>query len=222
MVRSQVDQGYQAFIIYPLVEETEPGERNDQEAGRSAVEEHARLQKEVFPKYRLGLLHGRMKPDEKDAVMAEFRDGKLNVLVSTSVVEVGVDIPNATMMIIEGPTVWAGAAAPVPRTGGAQHGRSRTASSSGNPRRCRKRPPDGDDPDYRRLQAGRARSRPARARVISWHTPGRFLRAAHGSLTDVRLIEKPAATPRSCSSGERSPAARACSSCFSPQPVLGY
>lgn len=102
LLRGQIDQGFQAFIIYPLVEETEPGVRKDQDAGRSAVEEHTRLQKEVFPKYRLGLLHGRLKPDEKDAAMADFRDAKLDVLVSTSVVEVGVDIPNATVMIIEG------------------------------------------------------------------------------------------------------------------------
>jgi ATP-dependent DNA helicase RecG len=102
LLRSQIEQGHQAFIIYPLVEETESGERKDQEAGRSAVEGYARLQKDVFPKYRLGLLHGRLKPDEKDAVMAEYRDGKLNILVSTSVVEVGVDVPNATVMIIEG------------------------------------------------------------------------------------------------------------------------
>jgi ATP-dependent DNA helicase RecG len=102
LLRSQVEQGHQAFIIYPLVEETEPGERKEQEAGRSAVEEHERLQREVFPKYRLGLLHGRLKPDEKDAVMTEFRDARLDILVSTSVVEVGVDVPNATAMIIEG------------------------------------------------------------------------------------------------------------------------
>ena len=102
LLRSQIDKGYQAFIIYPLVEEPLPGERQEKEAGRSAVEEHTRLQKEVFPKYRLGLLHGRLKPDEKDAVMGEFRDRKLDILISTSVVEVGVDVPNATVMIIEG------------------------------------------------------------------------------------------------------------------------
>jgi ATP-dependent DNA helicase RecG len=95
-IRNQIDQGYQAFMIYPLVEET------DSTTALAAVEEHARLQKEVFPNYRLGLLHGRLRPDEKDAVMADFRDGKTQILVSTSVVEVGVDIPNATVMLIEG------------------------------------------------------------------------------------------------------------------------
>lgn len=96
MIRSQVEQGHQAFIIYPLVEESEKDE------GLAAVEEHARLQKSVFPNLKLGLLHGRLKPDEKDAVMRLFRDGEYHILVSTSVVEVGVDVPNATVMLIEG------------------------------------------------------------------------------------------------------------------------
>lgn len=96
LIQSQVTQGHQAFIIYPLVEQGE------KEEVKAAVEEHARLQKEVFPKYKLGLLHGRMKPEEKDEVMAHFRDGDIQILVSTSVVEVGVDVPNATIMMIEG------------------------------------------------------------------------------------------------------------------------
>ena len=66
------------------------------------MEEHARLQKEIFPRLKLGLLHGRLKPEEKEAVMAGFRDGEYHVLVSTSVVEVGVDVANATVMLIEG------------------------------------------------------------------------------------------------------------------------
>jgi ATP-dependent DNA helicase RecG len=95
-VRSQVEQGRQAFVICPLVEES------DKIEAKAAVEEHARLQKEVFPKLKLGLLHGRMKGAEKEAVMATFAQGELNVLVSTSVVEVGIDVPNATVMMIEG------------------------------------------------------------------------------------------------------------------------
>ncbi|HVN56230.1 MAG TPA: ATP-dependent DNA helicase RecG [Anaerolineaceae bacterium] len=96
LIRSQVNQGYQAFIIYPLVEQ---GERDEVKA---AVEEYEILQKEIFPHLKLGLLHGRMRPEEKDEVMAHFRDGEYSILVSTSVVEVGVDIPNATVMLIEG------------------------------------------------------------------------------------------------------------------------
>jgi ATP-dependent DNA helicase RecG len=79
-----------------LVEESEASE------AKAAVEEQAYLQSEVFPDYRVGLLHGRMRLDEKDAVMAEFRDGDVHILVSTSVIEVGVDVPNATVMLIEG------------------------------------------------------------------------------------------------------------------------
>jgi len=95
-IRSQLDKGSQAFIIYPLVEETE------NTTALAAVEEHARLQQEIFPDYRLGLLHGRLRPEEKEDVMSRFRDGEYHILVSTSVVEVGVDIPNATVMLIEG------------------------------------------------------------------------------------------------------------------------
>ena len=95
-IRTQIEKGGQAFIIYPLVEESEDSDT------LAAVEEHARLQKEVFPKLRLGLLHGRMKAEEKDRIMAQFRDGEADILVSTSVVEVGVDIPNATVMMVEG------------------------------------------------------------------------------------------------------------------------
>jgi ATP-dependent DNA helicase RecG len=96
LIKSQVKEGHQAFIIYPLVEQ---GENEEQMA---AVEEQERLQKEVFPHLRVGLLHGRLRPEEKETVMKQFRDKELDVLVSTSVVEVGVDIPNATVMLIEG------------------------------------------------------------------------------------------------------------------------
>lgn len=96
MILSQVQQGYQAFIIYPLIEKGE-----DDEA-KAAVEEHDYLQKEIFPDLSIGLLHGRMKPDEKEKVMKDFHDQKYQILVSTTVVEVGVDVPNATLMLIEG------------------------------------------------------------------------------------------------------------------------
>jgi ATP-dependent DNA helicase RecG len=96
LIHNQVVEGHQAFIIYPLVE------KSDRDEVKAAVEEHARLQSEVFPHFKLGLLHGRMKPAEKDQVMSQFRAGDFQILVSTSVVEVGVDIPNATVMMIEG------------------------------------------------------------------------------------------------------------------------
>lgn len=95
-ISDQVAQGRQAFIIYPLVEESEKIE------ARAAVAEYERLQKEVFPDLRLGLLHGRMKSDAKDAAMMRFVRGELDILVATSVVEVGIDVPNATVMLIDG------------------------------------------------------------------------------------------------------------------------
>ncbi len=95
-IRKQVEHGYQAFIIYPLVE---AGENDEVKA---AVDEQVRLQEEIFPDLKVGLVHGRLKPAEKDAVMLAFRAKKFDILVSTSVVEVGVDIPNATIMVIEG------------------------------------------------------------------------------------------------------------------------
>ncbi len=95
LIHRQVESGRQAFIIYPLVEESEKSE------SKAAVDEYHRLQ-QVFPRFTLGLLHGRMKPAEKEEVMARFRDGEYDILVATSVVEVGVDVPNATVMLIEG------------------------------------------------------------------------------------------------------------------------
>ncbi|MEZ0396049.1 MAG: ATP-dependent DNA helicase RecG [Anaerolineales bacterium] len=95
LIRGQVLEGRQAFIIYPLVEESENS------ALLAATQEHERLQKEIFPDLRLGLLHGRLRPDEKEAVMLAFRDRQYDILVATTVVEVGVDVPNATVMLIE-------------------------------------------------------------------------------------------------------------------------
>lgn len=95
-IRREVAVGHQAFIIYPLVEQ------GDNEESRAAVEEQQRLQADIFPELRVGLVHGRLKPSEKDAVMLAFREKEFDILVSTSVVEVGVDIPNATIMVIEG------------------------------------------------------------------------------------------------------------------------
>jgi ATP-dependent DNA helicase RecG len=95
-LRSQVEKGRQAFIICPLVEES------DRVEAKAAVQEYDRLQKRVFPDLELGLLHGRMTGEEKEATMALFARGALDILVATSVVEVGIDVPNATVMLIEG------------------------------------------------------------------------------------------------------------------------
>jgi len=95
-VRSQIERGHQAFIICPLVEESEKIE------AKAAVEEYKRLHEYIFPDLRMGLLHGRMKGEEKETTMACFARGELDILVATSVVEVGIDVPNATVMLVEG------------------------------------------------------------------------------------------------------------------------
>ena len=95
-VRRQVEEGRQAYIIYPLVEES------DKIDAKAAVEEYERLQTQVFPDLKLGLIHGRLKASEKEEAMRAFHAGETNILVSTSVIEVGVDVPNSTMIVIEG------------------------------------------------------------------------------------------------------------------------
>ena len=96
-VRKLVGEGRQAYIVCPAVEEGE-----DEGAGLKAATTYAQgLQTEVFPDLRVGLVHGKMKPREKDAVMTSFAGGELDVLVSTTVIEVGVDVPNAALMVVE-------------------------------------------------------------------------------------------------------------------------
>ncbi len=95
-IRKQVGEGRQAFVICPLIEESETID------ARAAVEEYERLRTQVYPDLRVGLIHGKLRPAEKDAVMEDFRKAQIDVLVATSVVEVGIDVPNATVMLIEG------------------------------------------------------------------------------------------------------------------------
>lgn len=95
LIRREVAQGRQAYVVLPLVEESEKLDL------RSAIDEHQRLQETIFPDLQVGLLHGRMSSAEKDAAISRFRRGETQILVSTTVVEVGVDIPNATVMLIE-------------------------------------------------------------------------------------------------------------------------
>lgn len=95
LIREEVEQGRQAYVIYPLVEESE---KSDLKAATQMAEH---LQAEIFPGLKVGLLHGRMKPDEKEAVMLSFKGRELDILVATTVIEVGIDVPNATLMVIE-------------------------------------------------------------------------------------------------------------------------
>ncbi|HEC20902.1 MAG TPA: ATP-dependent DNA helicase RecG [Candidatus Peregrinibacteria bacterium] len=95
-VADQVQKGRQVFVICPLIEESEKLEV------KSVKEEYKNLTENIFPQFRIAYLHGKMKSEEKDQVMTDFRNKKFDILVSTSVVEVGIDIPNATIMMIEG------------------------------------------------------------------------------------------------------------------------
>ena len=97
LIEAELGKGRQAYVVYPLVAETEKSDL------KAATEMAEHLQKDVFPERRIGLLHGRMKGAEKEAVMADFTSGRTQVLVSTTVIEVGVDVPNATVMMIEHP-----------------------------------------------------------------------------------------------------------------------
>jgi len=95
-IEDQVRKGRQVFVICPLIDESDVLEV------KSVIIEHERLSKEVFPEFEVGLLHGKMKQKKKDEVMKKFSANEINILVSTSVIEVGIDIPNATIMLIEG------------------------------------------------------------------------------------------------------------------------
>ncbi|MBQ6998817.1 MAG: ATP-dependent DNA helicase RecG [Clostridia bacterium] len=94
-VRKQLAEGRQAYVVCPLVEESESLD------AVSSVQFAEKLQTQVFPEYKVGLLHGKMKAKEKDEVMMRFKDGEVNLLVATTVIEVGVDVPNANIMVIE-------------------------------------------------------------------------------------------------------------------------
>lgn len=95
LIRREVSEGRQAYIVYPLIEESETL------SAKAATEEKVKWETEVFPEYKIGLLHGKLKNDEKEDVMAKFKNKEYDILVSTTVVEVGVDVPNATVIVIE-------------------------------------------------------------------------------------------------------------------------
>ena len=95
IIREEIKKQHQAYVIYPLVEETE---KSDLKAATQMAEH---LERDVFPDLRIGLLHGRLSPDEKEAVMGSFKVHELDILVATTVIEVGIDVPNATVMVIE-------------------------------------------------------------------------------------------------------------------------
>ncbi len=187
LIRSQIQEGRQAFIIYPLIEESEKMEEL-----RAAVDDYDVLTKEIFPDLKLGLLHGRLKASEKDETMLKFRAKEYDILVSTTVVEVGVDVPNASVMLIEG----------ADRFGLAQLHQLRGRVGRGPAQSyCLLIPTHEDAAENERLQA-MAESNDGfvlAERDLQQRGPGEFLGTrqsgyAYGlrmaSLTDVPLIEK--------------------------------
>jgi ATP-dependent DNA helicase RecG len=186
LLRGQIKDSKQAFIIYPLIEESEKIE------ARAAVDDYETLSKEVFPDLKLGLLHGRMRPSEKDDVMLKFRDRQYHILVSTTVVEVGVDVPNATVMLIEG----------ADRFGLAQLHQLRGRVGRGSDQSyCLLIPTHEDATENERLQA-MAESTDGfflAEKDLQIRGPGEFLGTRQSgyasslrmaSITDVKLIEK--------------------------------
>jgi ATP-dependent DNA helicase RecG len=187
LVRGQIKAGRQAFIVYPLIDESEKLEEL-----KAAVDDYEVLSKEIFPELKLGLLHGRLKPDEKDETMLKFREREYDILVSTTVVEVGVDVPNATVMLIEG----------ADRFGLAQLHQLRGRVGRGSDQAyCLLIPTHEDNTENERLQA-MAESNDGfvlAERDLQQRGPGEFLgtrQSGYGSglrmasLTDVKLIEK--------------------------------
>jgi ATP-dependent DNA helicase RecG len=185
LIRNQVEQGRQAFIVYPLVEE------NDDSPAKAAVDEQIRLQNEIFSHLKLGLLHGRMRPDEKDQVMTDFHNGVFHILVSTTVIEVGVDVPNATVMLIEGAN----------RFGLAQLHQLRGRVGRGADKAfCLLIPDQADEAENERLQVMTSTNDGfvLAERDLEQRGPGQFLGTRQAgyaafqfaSLTDIRLIEK--------------------------------
>jgi ATP-dependent DNA helicase RecG len=98
IVRKEIEKGRQAYVVYPMIEESESPDFKDLKYATQMAEE---FQNDVFPDFRVGLLHGKMKTDEKEAVMKRFISHHLDILVATTVIEVGVDVPNVTVMVVE-------------------------------------------------------------------------------------------------------------------------
>ena len=186
LIRGQIKEGRQVFIVYPLIDESEKIE------ARAAVDDFERLSKEIFPDLKVGLLHGRMKPAEKDEVMMKFRDKEYHILVSTTVVEVGVDVPNSTVMLIEG----------ADRFGLAQlHQLRGRVGRGGDQAYCLLIPTHEDATENERLQAMAQTNSGFELADLDLKTrgPGEFLGTRQAgfattlkmaSITDVALIEK--------------------------------
>ncbi len=192
-VRRQVDEGRQVYVIYPLVEESEKIDL------RAATEMADHLAHDIFPDLRVALLHGRLKPDEKERVMGAFARGDNQILVSTTVVEVGVDVPNASVMLVEHAERFGLSQLHQlrGRVGRGPHQSVLRPAVPGTPHRGRTRSAQGADRHHGWIRDRRARSRTAR--------PGRLLRDAPVGHADP-ACRRP--RPRSPADGGRAPRGR--------------
>ncbi len=174
-MQDEIRKGRQAFVILPLVETSKA-----MEEVRAATTEHTRLQNKIFPDLRVGLLHGRQKPKEKDALMHRFKAHELDILVSTAVVEVGIDIPNATVMLIEG----------AERFGLSQLHQFRGRVGRGKEQSyCFLFPSDGKSPESKRLQALEKHASGFDLAEIDLELrgPGAFLGTRQSGLPDIAM-----------------------------------
>ena len=174
-IEQELKKGRQAFVILPLVETSKA-----MEEVKAATTEAHRLQQEVFSERVVGLLHGRMKAKEKEAIMARFKEGKIDILVSTAVVEVGIDIPNATVILIEG----------AERFGLSQLHQFRGRVGRGTEQSyCFLFPSDGKSPESARLQAlEKHASGFALAEIdLKLRGPGAFLGTRQSGLPDIAM-----------------------------------
>ncbi len=174
-IEQEIEKGRQAFVILPLVETSKA-----MEEVKAATTEAARLEKEVFPHRRVGLLHGRMKAKEKETIMRDFKEKQLDILVSTAVVEVGIDIPNATVMLIEG----------AERFGLSQLHQFRGRVGRGSEQSfCFLFPSDGKSPESSRLQAlEKTTSGFELAEIdLKLRGPGAFLGTRQSGLPDIAM-----------------------------------
>lgn len=174
-IEDEIKKGRQAFVILPLVETSKA-----MEEVKAATTEATRLEKEVFTHRRIGLLHGRMKAKEKEQIMQDFKDRKLDILVSTAVVEVGIDIPNATVMLIEG----------AERFGLSQLHQFRGRVGRGSDQSyCFLFPSDGKSPESARLQAlEKTASGFELAEIdLKLRGPGAFLGTRQSGLPDIAM-----------------------------------
>lgn len=174
-IEQEIKKGRQAFVILPLVETSKA-----MEEVKAATTEYTHLQKNIFPHFRLGLVHGRLKAKEKETVMAAFKEKKLDILVATAVVEVGIDIPDATVMLIEG----------AERFGLSQLHQFRGRVGRGADQSyCFLFPSDGKSPESARLQALEKTSSGFELAEIDLKLrgPGAFLGTRQSGLPDIAM-----------------------------------